>query len=106
MAIFHYSSGVGRWMNPDYVTFVSVLMTAQRSFTQQNKVIVALTVWYCKTLNTAKLQWLKPVWNHEKMFQTRVLRANDCLSLRKVRRHTKDIFLFFFNMKVHVCCVF
>ena len=29
---------VGRWMKTDYVTFISVLVAAQRSFTQQHKV--------------------------------------------------------------------
>ena len=26
----------------------------------------------------AELKWLKDVMNHEKMFKTRVVRANDC----------------------------
>ena len=27
---------------------------------------------------TAKLQWLKHLWNHEKMFETGVVLANEC----------------------------
>ena len=39
------------------------------------------------------------------MFETGVVRANECLSLRQVRRHNRDIyFLFLFSIKV--CCVF
>ena len=37
------------------------------------------------------------------MFETGVVRANDCKSKRKARRHNMDIFSIFFNMKV--CCV-
>ena len=28
--------------------------------------------------NTVELQWLGHHWNHEKMFQTGVVRANEC----------------------------
>ena len=38
------------------------------------------------------------------MFETGVVRANECLSLREVRRHNRDIFSIVFNMKV--CYVF
>ena len=27
---------------------------------------------------TVELQWLKHLWNHENMFETRVVRANEC----------------------------
>ena len=37
------------------------------------------------------------------MFETGVVRANECYSLRQVRRHNRDTFSIFFNM---VCCVF
>ena len=55
-------------------------------------------------LRTAQLQWLEHRWNHENMFETGVVRANECLSERPVRRHNKDIFSIFFNMKM--CYVF
>ena len=29
---------------------------------------------------TAELQWLEHLWNHEKMFEIGVVRANECLS--------------------------
>ena len=45
-------------------------------------------------------QWLGHLWNHENMFETGVVRANECYSLRQVRY----IFSNFLNMKV--CCVF
>ena len=35
------------------------------------------------------------------MFETGVIRANECLSYRQVRRHNRDIFSIFFNMKVY-----
>ena len=38
------------------------------------------------------------------MFETEVVRANECYSLRQVMRHTTDIFSIFFDIKV--CCVF
>ena len=38
------------------------------------------------------------------MFETGVVRANEWYSLRQVRKHNRDIFSIFFNMKV--CCVF
>ena len=30
--------------------------------------------------NTVELQWLEHLWNHENMFETGVVRANECLS--------------------------
>ena len=50
-----------------------------------------------------ELQWLEHLWNHENMFKTGVVQANKCYSLLQVRRHDRDIFSNFFNMKV--CCV-
>ena len=44
------------------------------------------------------------IWNHENMFETGVVRANECLSLREVRRHNRYLFSIFFDKKV--CCVF
>ena len=38
------------------------------------------------------------------MFETGVARANECLSERQARRHYRDIFSIFYNMKVY--CVF
>ena len=43
-------------------------------------------------------------WNHENMFETRVVRANECYSLHHIMRHNRDIFSIFFDMKVY--CVF
>ena len=37
------------------------------------------------------------------MFETGVVRANECLSKHHVRRHDRDIFSIFYNIKV--CCV-
>ena len=34
------------------------------------------------------------------MFETGIVRANDCESYRQVRRHNRYIFSIFFNMKV------
>ena len=47
----------------------------------------------------AEFQRLKHVINHEKVFKTRLVRANDCYN-HLVRRHNKDIFSIFFNMNV------
>ena len=38
------------------------------------------------------------------MFETGIVRANEGYLLRQVRRHNRDIFLSFFNMKVY--CAF
>ena len=43
-------------------------------------------------------------WNHEKMFETGVVRANECLSQRQDRRHNRVIFSSFSN--IIICCVF
>ena len=53
---------------------------------------------------TEKLEWLEYLWNHENIFEARVVRANECKSERQVRRHNRDMFPIFFNMKV--CYVF
>ena len=57
-----------------------------------------------ETANTVELQWLEHLWNHENMFKTGVVRANECLSERKVRRPNRDIYSICFNMKEY--CVF
>ena len=52
--------------------------------------------WGCtntaEILYTVELQWLEHLWDHENMFETRVVRANECKSLRQIRRHNMDIF--------------
>ena len=32
----------------------------------------------CASVYTVELQWLEHLWNHENMFETGVLRANEC----------------------------
>ena len=51
-----------------------------------------------------EIQWLEHLYDHKNMFETGVVRANECYSQRMVRRHNRDIILIFFRMKV--CCVF
>ena len=34
--------------------------------------------YYGKNQIAVKLQWLEHLWNHEKMFETGVVRANKC----------------------------
>ena len=52
-----------------------------------------------------ELQWLEQLWNHENMFETGEVPANECYSLCQVSMHNyRDIFSIFFNM--NVCCVF
>ena len=41
--------------------------------------------------DTAELQWLEHLWDHENMFKTGVVRANEG---RYVRRYSKDLFDF------------
>ena len=53
---------------------------------------------------TVENQWLEHLGNHENKFETGVVRAIESESKRQVRRHTRDIFLIFFIMKVY--CVF
>ena len=36
-------------------------------------------------MHTVELQGLKHLWNHENLFKTGVVRANECKSLRQVR---------------------
>ena len=36
--------------------------------------------------------WFEHLWNHENMFETRMVRVDECYSLRQVRRHNRDIF--------------
>ena len=54
--------------------------------------------------SSRSIQWLEHLWYNENMLETGISRANECLSKRQVRRHNRDIFFIFFNMKV--CCVF
>ena len=61
-----------------------------------------------QTLGTVGLQWLDYLWMyndvHDYMFETGVVRSNECYSLCQVSRHNRDIVSIFFNMKV--CYVF
>ena len=54
--------------------------------------------------NAVELQWLERFWNDENMFETDLVQATECYTLRQVRRHNKDIFSIFFNVKA--CCAF
>ena len=54
--------------------------------------------------HTVELQLLEHLGNHEKVFETGVVRANESLLKHQDRRHNKDISLSFSKMKV--CCVF
>ena len=56
------------------------------------------------TRNTVDLQWLIHLWSHENMFESGVLRANECTSQLKTRRHNRDIISIFLDMKVY--CVY
>ena len=41
--------------------------------------ITTTTIWsYPVTENTVGFQWLKHLWNHDQMFETGVVRANEC----------------------------
>ena len=51
--------------------------------------------------DTVELQWLEHFWNLENMFETGVVRGNECFSQRQLRRHYRDILLIFFNIKVY-----
>ena len=33
---------------------------------------------YLVNVNTAELQWLEHIWDHENLFETGVVRANEC----------------------------
>ena len=33
--------------------------------------------------NTVELQWPEPLWNHEKIFETGLVRANECYAYDK-----------------------
>ena len=39
----------------------------------------------------------------ENMFGTENVRANECYSMRKVKRHNRNSFSIFFNIKVCLC---
>ena len=55
-------------------------------------------------LFTVELQWLEHLWDYETLFEARVVRAIEGLQYSQVRKHNRDNFSIFFNMKVH--CVF
>ena len=56
-------------------------------------------------VHTVELLSLEHLWSHKDMCETGVVRANESLSQRQVRRNNMNvIFTIFFNMKV--CCVF
>ena len=84
---------------------VSVSSLFSLFFTSENfgSLLIGALVRF-KKINTVELQWLEHLWNHENMFETGVVRAIECYSKLQVRRHNRDIFSIFFNMKV--CCVF
>ena len=55
------------------------------------------------SVHTVEFQWLEHLWNQENMFETGVVRANECQSQRQVRRHYRDSFSIFCNLKVILC---
>ena len=53
---------------------------------------------------TVKLQWLEHLWEYENLFETGVVHGIESLLYSQVRRHNRDTFSIFLNMKVY--CVF
>ena len=53
---------------------------------------------------TVELQWLEHLWDYENLYEAGVVWATEGLLQSQVRRHYRDIFSIFFNMKVY--CVF
>ena len=53
---------------------------------------------------TVELQWFEHLWDYKNLSETGVVRAIEGLLKTQVRRHNRDTFSFFFNMKVY--CVF
>ena len=51
--------------------------------------------------NTVELKLLELLWDYENMFETGVVRANDCLSKNQNRMQSRDIFSISLNMKVY-----
>ena len=49
-------------------------------------------------------QWLEHLWDYKNLSETGVVQAIEGLLKSQVRRHNRDTFSFFFNMKVY--CVF
>ena len=45
-----------------------------------------------KNRHTVELQWLEHLWIHENMFETGVVRANECQSQHQVRWHNSFLF--------------
>ena len=41
-------------------------------------IVVLYIVYDSKNQCTAELQWLEHTWNHENMFKTEVVQANEC----------------------------
>ena len=55
-------------------------------------------------LYTVELQWLEHLWDYENLFETGVVRAIEGFLWGQIRRHNRDTFSVFFNIKVY--CVF
>ena len=51
--------------------------------------------------DTFELQWLEHLWDYENLFETGVVRPIEGLLYSQVRRHNRDIFSIFINMKVY-----
>ena len=75
----------------DYLLFISYIcstlikcamaLSAARMVLLMNlcvSFIMPLSIYFI--INTVELQWLEHLWDHENMFETGVVRANECLS--------------------------
>ena len=51
-----------------------------------------------------ELQWLEHLRNHENMFETEIVQANECYSLRQFRRYNRDISFRFSLIWRYVVC--
>ena len=59
---------------------------------EKRTVLVGYFGLYGSLRYTVELQWLEHLWNRENMFESGVVRANECYSLRQVRRQNRGSF--------------
>ena len=72
--------------------FYVVFFSAKRNFSELTATVASSeTVVISSYHHTVELQRLEHLWNHMNMFETGVVRANEC----QVRWHKRDIFFRF-----------
>ena len=77
MGWWNFQSGTGTYLTA-HVKNYSMVYANEGDSDQPVHRVIGSDLSFCVTTYSVELQWLEHLWNHENMFETGVIRANEC----------------------------